>query len=97
MHYKTKRTAKIKSTTTFYLPREILNKLDFIANLENQSRSRIVEVCVRFYQKGESDGGDEFKLVKKRFYKKPKRAKRRSVKKKIHLAKGNGQSLFKDL
>lgn len=101
MHYKHKMTAKIKSTTTFYLPREILQKLDFIADFERQPRNRIVEVCVRFYKEELENARAEFKRVKRRFYKREKNTKRRTarkqIEKKICLAKGDRQNLFTDL
>lgn len=97
MHYKTKRTAKEKSTS-FYLSVDLLDKLNFVAELEGQSRSVIVETCVNFYLKGKNDE-TEFCRVKRRLYKKRARkahskAKRRQTKKAIQLSQKNEQSLF---
>lgn len=100
MHYKHKRTAKEKSTS-FYLAKTLLEKLDFVADLEGQSRSIIVEACVEFYLKGEWDNETEFERIKRKLYKKRKRstqgrkAKRRKTKKNIQLSQKNEQSLFK--
>lgn len=99
MHYKHKRTAKEKSTS-FYLAKSLLEKLDFVADLEGQSRSVIVEACVEFYLKGKWDDETEFCRVKRKFYKKRKRstqrrkASGRKAKKNIQLSQENEQSLF---
>ena len=96
MHYKHKRTAKEKSTS-FYLSKNLLEKLDFIADLEGQSRSVIVEMCVEFYMKGTNDE-TEFCRAKRKLYKKQRstqRTRRRKAKKDIQLSQENEQSLFK--
>lgn len=98
MHYKHKRTAKEKSTS-FYLSVDLLDKLDFIAELEGQSRSVIVEACVEFYLKGKWNDETEFCRVKRKLYKKQRatpRAKRRKTKKNIQFSQENEQSLFKE-
>lgn len=99
MHYKHKRTAKEKSTS-FYLAKDLLKKLDFVADLEGQSRSVIVEACVEFYLKGKWDDETEFCRVKRKLYKKQRSAQRRKAgrrkaKKDIQLSQENEQSLFK--
>mgnify|MGYP002518052947 CR=1 FL=1 len=96
MHYKHKRTAKEKSTS-FYLSVDLLKKLDFVAELEGQSRSVIVEACVEFYLKGKWNDETEFCRVKRKLYKKQRpaqRAKRRKTKKNIQFSQENEQSLF---
>lgn len=92
MHYKHKRTAKEKSSS-FYLEKDLLEKLDFIADLEGQSRSIIVEMCIEFYMKGKWDDESEFCRLKRKFYK--KKPKSRKNKKKIRFSQENEQSLFK--
>lgn len=90
MHYKTKRTAKEKSTS-FYLSENLLKKLDFIASFENQSRSIIVEVCVQYLlHKGDKNGAVKFSKIKQRFYKKSKQKK-----KNFYLSKNNKQGYCK--
>lgn len=76
--YVKKRTGKV-NTNSFYLPEAVLKKLDFIAELENQSRSVIVEVALRF-EKGGTNA--EFARVKRKFYKREKKAKAISCAKK---------------
>lgn len=96
MHYKHKRTAKEKSTS-FYLSVDLLDKLDFVAELEGQSRSVIVEACVEFYLKGKLNDETEFCRTKRKLYKKQARApraKRAQAKKNIQLSQENEQSLF---
>lgn len=90
MHYKTKRTAKEKSTS-FYLSVDLLKKLDFIASFENQSRSVIVEVCLQYLlHKGDKNEPVKFSKFKQRFYKKPKQKK-----KNIYFSKNDKQSYCK--
>ena len=45
MHYKTRRTAKERSMN-FNLPKSYLEALGLVADLEQQSRSVIAELCV---------------------------------------------------
>lgn len=92
MHYKRKRTAKEKSTS-FYLKESLLEKIDLIADLEGQSRSIIVEMCIEFYLKGKWDDESEFFKFKRKFYKKPKSSGYKK-KKKIRFSQENEQSLF---
>lgn len=81
--YVKKRTGKVQ-TGAFYLPESLLEKLDLIADLEHQSRSAIVEVALRFYEKG-SENYAEFTATKRKFYK--KKAKNRKDKAAILRAK----------
>lgn len=93
MHYKKKRTAKEKSTS-FYLEKALLEKINLIAEFEGQSRSVIVETCINSYLKGgQNVSNDEFNRVKKRLYKKPK-CKTPKSKKKFFISQENEQSLF---
>ena len=92
MHYQTKGNTKEKSTS-FYLSKKLLEKIDFIAQLENQSRSIILETCINFYLKGMNN--ENFANTKRKYYKKP-RKKPRKNKKSIHISKENEQNLFKD-
>ena len=92
MHYQTKGKAKEKSIS-FYLSKNLLEKIDFIANLERQSRSIIIETCINFYLKGMNN--ETFTKTKQKYYKKP-RKKPRKKKKSIHISKENEQNLFKD-
>ena len=92
MHYQTKDKAKEKSTS-FYLSKKLLEKIDFIANLERQSRSIIIETCINFYVKGTNN--ENFTNTKRKYYKKP-RKKPRKNKKKFFISQENKQNLFED-
>ena len=90
MHYKRKRTAKVKSTS-FYLPASYLRQLDLIASLERQSRSVNVELCLNFYL----GGNDEFTRLKRKYYKRKRRTKRAKTAKMLLFTQAHEQSLFK--
>lgn len=96
MYKEPKRTKKEKSTS-FYIDRALLNKIDFIADFEGQSRSVIVEVCVQYFLKRSKDAKTEFARIKRKFYKRKKTAKTAKGGKAtqmLHLSQGNEQSLF---
>lgn len=92
MHYQTKNKAKEKSTS-FYLSKNLLEKIDFIAKLERQSRSIIIETCINFYVKGANN--EIFAKTKRKYYKKPKKKPRKN-KKKFFIPQENKQNLFED-
>nr|DAJ45502.1 MAG TPA: mRNA interferase EndoA [Caudoviricetes sp.] len=47
-HYNTRKKPRIREIT-FYLDCKTLDKLETVANWDNQTRSRIVERAIRFY------------------------------------------------
>ncbi len=97
--YVKKRTGKVQ-TGAFYLPENLLKQLDLIADLECQSRSAIVEVALRFYEKG-SENYAEFTATKRKFYKKRENRKKKAAilraKKHAKFAKKAAQTQQKSL
>lgn len=96
MYKEPKRTKKEKSTS-FYIDRTLLDKIDFVAGFEGQSRSVIVEVCVQYFLKRKNDAKTEFARIKRKFYKRQKgakEAKRGKIAKMLHLSQNDEPSLF---
>lgn len=92
MHYKTRRTAKERSMN-FNLPKNYLEALGLVADLEQQSRSVIAELCFQFW-KGEKDGN--LAKLKRKYYKRSHAKKRgkRIKRRKFCVSQENEPRLF---